>query len=69
MKSKEENLSSCFFTENKIVKNLGILYKTRPSLDKRALLCFYYSYIHSYLNYTNIMWFSTNKAHLKDLQS
>ena len=40
-------------TENKIAKNIGILYKARPYLDKRALLCLCYSFIHSYLNYTN----------------
>ena len=28
-------------TENKIAKSIGILYKARPSLDKKALLCFY----------------------------
>ena len=28
-------------TENKINKNIGILYKVRPYLDKRALLCLY----------------------------
>ena len=37
-------------TENKIAKNIGILYKARSYLDKKALLCPYYSYIHSYLN-------------------
>ena len=31
--------------QNKIAKNIGILYKTRPYLDKRTLLCLYYSYI------------------------
>ena len=40
-------------TENKIAKNIGILYKAKPYLDKRALLCLYYSYIRSYLNYAN----------------
>ena len=43
-------------TENKIAENIGILYKARPYLDKRALLCLYYSYIHSYLNYANTVW-------------
>ena len=28
-------------TENKINKNIGMLYKARPYLDKRALLCLY----------------------------
>ena len=56
-------------TENKIAKNIGILYKARPYLDKRALLCLYYSYIHSYLNYANTAWCSTNRTYLKKLQS
>ena len=57
------------FTENKIAKNIGMLYKARPYLNKRALLFFYYSYIHSYLNYANTAWCSTNRTHLKELQS
>ena len=56
-------------TENEIAKNIGMLYKSRPYLDKRALLCLYYSYIHSYLNYANTTWCSTNKTYLKKLQS
>ena len=56
-------------TENKIAKNIGILYKARLYLDKRSLLCLYYSYIHSYLNYANTAWCSTNRTYLKKLQS
>ena len=56
-------------TENKIAKNIGILYKARSYLDKKALLCLYYSYIHSYLNYANEAWCSTNRTYLKKLQS
>ena len=52
-------------TENKIVKTIGILYKERPYLDKRALLCLYYSCIHSYLNYSNTTCCSTNRIYLK----
>ena len=52
-------------TENKIAKNIGILYKARLYLDKKALLCLYYSYIHSYLNYANTAWCSTNRPYLK----
>ena len=52
-------------TENKIAKNIGILYKVRPYLDKRALLCLCYSYIHSYVNYANTAWCSTNRTYLK----
>ena len=54
-------------TENKIAKNIGILYKARPYLDKRGLLCLYYSYIHSYLHYANTAWCSTNRTYLKKL--
>ena len=56
-------------TENKIVKNIGIRYKAKPYLDKRALLCLCYSYIHSYLNYANAVSCSTNRTYLKKLQS
>ena len=55
--------------ETKIAKNIGILYKARPYLDKIALLCLYYSYIHSYQNYANTAWCSTNRTYLKKLQS
>ena len=48
---------------------MGILYKARPYLDKRALLCLYYSHIHSYLNYVNKARCSTNRAFLKNFQS
>ena len=54
-------------TDNKIAKSIGILYKARPYLDKRTLLCAYYSCIHSYLNHANTEWCSTNRAYLKKL--
>ena len=56
-------------TENKIAKNIGILYKARPYLDKRALLYLYYSYIHSNPNYTNTAWCSTNRKYVKKVLS
>ena len=56
-------------TENKIAKNMGILYKARPYLDIIALLCLYYSYIYSYLKYANKVWCSTNITFLKKPQS
>ena len=33
------------------------------------MLCLYYSYIHSYLNYANTAWCSTNRTYPKKLQS
>ena len=40
--------------ENKIAKNIGLMYRAKPFLDKESLLALYYSYIHSYLNNANL---------------
>ena len=42
------------YTENKIAKSIGLMYKTKPFLDKDSLLSLYFSYIHSYINYANL---------------
>ena len=62
MKYNEKNLSS----EN---TNIDISHKGTPYLDERALLCLCYSYIHSYLNYANTAWCSTNRTYMKKCQS
>ena len=54
-------------TENKIAKNLGLLYQARPFLERNALLALYYSYIQTYINYVNIAWGSTCRTNLKKL--
>ena len=41
--------------EKKLAKNIGLLYRVRQFLDKESLKTIYFSYIHSYLNYANIM--------------
>ena len=41
----------------------------RRNLVERALLCLYCSCIHSYLNYVNTAWCSTNRTYLKKLLS
>ena len=51
--------------ENKISKNVGILYKAKYTINQHGLKSLYYSFIHSYLNYGNIVWASTNKTRLK----
>ena len=54
--------------ENKITKNLGLLYKARHLLNTVCTKQLYFSFIHySYLNYANIVWASTNKSKLKTL--
>ena len=35
------------YLENKIGKNIGIMYRAKPFLDKESFLALYYSYIHS----------------------
>ena len=57
------------YTENKIAKNIGLLYRAKPFLGKHSLLTLYYSCIHTYLNYANLTWVSTNRTNLKKLQS
>ena len=55
--------------ENKISKNLGLLCRARRVLDSIALKNLYLSFIHSYLNYGNIVWASTSRTKLKKLAS
>ena len=51
--------------ENKVSKNIGVLYTARRVLDSTALKNLYFSFIHSYLNYGNIVWASTSRTRLK----
>ena len=68
----DENLSwkeHIKYTENKIAKNIGLMYKAKPFLDKESLLSLYFSYIHSYVNYANLVWGSTHRTNLKKIHS
>ena len=63
----DENLSwkeHIKYNENKIAKNLGLLYKAKHYLNKRSLLVLNYSFIHTYINPGNIAWGSTNRTNL-----
>ena len=55
--------------ENKVSKNLGLLYRAKRVLDSNALKKLYFSFFHSYLTYGNIAWASTSKTKLKKLAS
>ena len=57
------------YIENKVSKSIGLLYRAKPFLNKKALLALYYSYIHTYLNYANLAWGSGNRTTLKKLCS
>ena len=53
--------------QNKISKNLGLLYKAKRVLNMNALKSLYFSFVHSYLNYGNIVWASVTQTKLKKL--
>ena len=53
--------------ENKISKNIGVLYKASHLLDFKNLLKIYLSFIHIYISYANIAWASTLKTKLQGI--
>ena len=55
--------------ENKIAKNIGLLYQGKHYLSDNCLKQIYFAYINAYLNYANIAWASTHKTKLKKVQS
>ena len=56
-------------TENKLAKQLGLLYKAQPFLNRKSMINLYFSFIHTYINYGNIAWASTTKTKLKKIYS
>ena len=57
------------YLENKITKNIGLVYRAKPFLDEESLLALYSSYIRWYLNYVNLSWGSTYPSNLEKLRS
>ena len=53
--------------ENKISKNIGVLYRASHLLDFKNLLKIYFSFIHIYISYANIAWASTFKTKLQEI--
>ena len=53
------------YIESKISKNIRLLYKAKPCIDKHSLLSLHHSYIHFYINYGNIAYGSTARTNLK----
>ena len=47
--------------ENKVSKNVGVLYKASKLINSKCLKSIYFSFIHSYINYANIAWATTIK--------
>ena len=57
------------YIESEIAKNIGLLYKAKPYIDKHSLLPLHHSYIHSNISYGNIAWGSTARTNLKKIYS
>ena len=55
--------------EKKISKNLDLFYKAKRILNANAINCFYFSFIHTYLNYGNIVRASSVQTKLEKLAS
>ena len=55
--------------ENKIAKNIRLLYQGKHYLDDNCVKQICFAYIHAYLNYANIAWANTHKTKLKKVQS
>ena len=55
--------------ENKLPKNLGLLYKVKPFLNTKAMKSPYFSFLHGHLTYGNIAWCSTSMAKLRNIFS
>ena len=53
--------------ENKVSKNVGVLYKASKLINSKYLQSINFSFITSYINYAYIAWASTNKNNLKKL--
>ena len=62
--SWEERILS---VQTKLAKDIGLLYRRKPSLEGKSLKSIYFAYIHSYLNYANIAWASTYRIKLKTI--
>ena len=53
--------------ENKISKSLGILHQVNFLLNQKSRRNVHFSFITSYINYSNIAWGSTSKTKLKEI--
>ena len=53
--------------ENKISKNIGLLYKAKYLLNKHCVKSIYFAFIHTYVNYANIAWASTYHSKIRNI--
>ena len=55
------------YVKNKVVKEIGIMFKARTYLDRRSLVNLYNAYIYHYLIYCVESWDNVPKCHLDQL--
>ena len=60
-------IPSSRFPINRFLIKKKYVYRAKLFLDKNSLLTLYYSYIQTYLSYTNLSWGSTNRTNLEKL--
>jgi len=53
--------------KQKVTKNLGVILKIRKNLPQNVLRCLYFSLIHPYYEYCNIVWAINRTTVLNDL--
>ena len=52
-----------------LIYNIELIQKAKPYFNKDSLFALYFSYIHSYINYANLLWGSTNRTFLRKINS
>ena len=57
----KDNTNTIF---TKISRNIGIRYRARLIIPRKQLNQLYFPFVHSYLNYANLAWGSTQKTKL-----
>ena len=55
------------YTEIKTAIDIGLLFRSKPYLNKKCLL--YFSYIHTYISHGNVVWRSTYMSNLKKISN
>ena len=55
------------YVKNKVVKEIGIMFKARTYLNRRSLINLYNAYIYPYLIYCVESWGNAPKCHLDQL--
>ena len=55
--------------ENKISKDIELIFRVKNVLNKGSLTKLYYSYFHYYLNCTNMAWGSTHKTKSQNIKT